>query len=330
VSLPETECGWQEVDIHPEMQCSGVHGVLMQPLPTPPTSAPYVSGPPGQFMAPRQQETSFFRVAFEGGLEVRSGAFNAPLTGWVLKPDEVFAVTEQILGMDGRVYLCLADGRGWVFDDTKLMPHDPSVVRHSCVGQTTSSTIASPYRVAPSSATHLIPPPPTHSPELLASVPAGSAPTYAMPASSGSMPGNPQACWFRVSYAGGFELRSAPFMDAPLTGVILHQYETFTVSEEVPSRDGRVYLRLADGRGWAFDDSALIPHDPCVKRGGWLSPEQATHQVVLLPTTMFPGMQAFQVTNQPRRKYPQPRGKRGGKRASKRKNAVAVGSVAGA
>lgn len=28
-------------------------------------------------------------------------------------------------------------------------------------------------------------------------------------------------------------------------------------------------LRLADGRGWAFDDSALFPHDPSVVRGYW-------------------------------------------------------------
>jgi len=30
------------------------------------------------------------------------------------------------------------------------------------------------------------------------------------------------------------------------------------------SYDGRVYLRLADGRGWVFDDTALIPEDPSV------------------------------------------------------------------
>eukprot|EP00434_Breviolum_minutum_P006246 symbB.v1.2.005511.t1/scaffold310.1/size231343/16 len=33
--------------------------------------------------------------------------------------------------------------------------------------------------------------------------------------------------------------------------------------------DGRIYLRLADGRGWAFDDSTLFPHDPSVIRGYW-------------------------------------------------------------
>lgn len=33
--------------------------------------------------------------------------------------------------------------------------------------------------------------------------------------------------------------------------------------------DGRVYLRLADGRGWAFDDTTLFPHDPAVIRGYW-------------------------------------------------------------
>ena len=47
------------------------------------------------------------------------------------------------------------------------------------------------------------------------------------------------------------------------------QNATFAASEELPQPDGRVYLRLADGRGWAFDDRALYPHDPVVVRGFW-------------------------------------------------------------
>jgi len=124
---------------------------------------------------------------------------------------------------------------------------------------------------------------------------------------------------------GGIQLRSAPFIDAPLTGMMLLQNETFSVSEEVPFSDGRVYLRLADGRGWAFDDTAFMPHDPCVKRGGWLS-SQATHQLVLLPMPTGPQMHTIPDQFPPRRKYPQPRGKRGGKRASKRKNAAVMSS----
>jgi hypothetical protein len=50
---------------------------------------------------------------------------------------------------------------------------------------------------------------------------------------------------------------------------MLHHNEIFSVSEEIQGPDGRLYLRLADGRGWAFDDSALMPNDPSVVRGRW-------------------------------------------------------------
>jgi len=42
--------------------------------------------------------------------------------------NEVFGVAETVLGEDRRVYLKLADGRGWVFDDRMLFPDDCSVV----------------------------------------------------------------------------------------------------------------------------------------------------------------------------------------------------------
>lgn len=49
----------------------------------------------------------------------------------ILQRGTVFAVSESLMGYDGRVYLRLADGRGWVFDDTALIPEDPSVVKVS-------------------------------------------------------------------------------------------------------------------------------------------------------------------------------------------------------
>merc|ERR1712118_326234 len=61
-----------------------------------------------------------------------------------------------------------------------------------------------------------------------------------------------------------------PDVDAALTGETLQHNEIFAVCEEVPCADGRIYLRLADGRGWAFDDSALLPEDPSVVRGDWM------------------------------------------------------------
>merc|ERR1719183_661728 len=91
----------------------------------------------------------------------------------------------------------------------------------------------------------------------------------------------PPMSWYRVAYLGGIMLRCSPSVDAPWTGVTLPQMEVFAVAEELPSIDGRIYLRLCDGRGWAFDDSALMPHDPSVKRGSWMAPHEAASARVL-------------------------------------------------
>lgn len=83
--------------------------------------------------------------------------------------------------------------------------------------------------------------------------------------------------WYRVAYAGGVHLRSGPSVNASLVGITLPRNEFFAVAEELASADGRIYLRLADGRGWAFDDSALMPYNPTVVRGRWVpsSPESS-------------------------------------------------------
>merc|ERR1719230_724677 len=78
-----------------------------------------------------------------------------------------------------------------------------------------------------------------------------------------------QVWWYRVSFLGGIALRNAPSVDAARTGHMLYQNETFAVRERIQGIDGRVYLLLADYRGWAFDDFALMPHDPSVVRGRW-------------------------------------------------------------
>eukprot|EP00929_Paragymnodinium_shiwhaense_P088150 TRINITY_DN4837_c0_g1_i1.p2 TRINITY_DN4837_c0_g1~~TRINITY_DN4837_c0_g1_i1.p2 ORF type:complete len:172 (-),score=22.12 TRINITY_DN4837_c0_g1_i1:371-886(-) len=75
--------------------------------------------------------------------------------------------------------------------------------------------------------------------------------------------------WCRVAYAGGVDLRSGPSVQAPKTGETLCQNATFAAAEEIMGQDSRIYLRLADGRGWAFDDSAIFPQDPSVCRGFW-------------------------------------------------------------
>jgi len=116
--------------------------------------------------------------------------------------------------------------------------------------------------------------------------------------------------WFRVAYLGGISLRCSPSVEAAWTGVTLPQYDVFAVAEELQSLDGRVYLRLCDGRGWAFDDTLLMPDDPSVKRGKWMTSCEVVDPRVLQE------LQASALTV--RRRHPQPRGKRGGKRCSRR------------
>jgi len=174
-SLPETECGWPHFDNYLEAESSATHAALGCFLLAPAMPSVLAPGPPGQLdVPPRQPTDSVFRVAYQGGVEVRSGPFSAPLTGLLLRPDEVFSVAAELQGMDGIIYLCLADGRGWVFDDTELMPFDPSVVRCAYASQQSLSPL---YQAQAPGQTLLLQPPPVYTPEVLASVPImGSTP----------------------------------------------------------------------------------------------------------------------------------------------------------
>lgn len=99
--------------------------------------------------------------------------------------------------------------------------------------------------------------------------------------------------WYRVAFAGGIALRSGPCVDSARTGCMLYQNETFAVSETLNGLDGRVYLLLADGRGWVFDDSALMPHDPSVVRGRWQpapQPAPVMPDPSVAPVAPFPAM----------------------------------------
>jgi len=109
---------------------------------------------------------------------------------------------------------------------------------------------------------------------------------------------HPITAWYRVSFLGGLALRSGPSVDAARTGAMLYQNETFAVTETLNGLDSRIYLLLADGRGWAFDDSALMPQDPSVVRGRW----QAAPVMAEPPVMPFPTMQPYtapQVWEQP-------------------------------
>eukprot|EP00746_Dinoflagellata_sp_MGD_P002202 gnl/MRDRNA2_/MRDRNA2_104258_c0_seq1.p1 gnl/MRDRNA2_/MRDRNA2_104258_c0~~gnl/MRDRNA2_/MRDRNA2_104258_c0_seq1.p1 ORF type:complete len:336 (+),score=66.66 gnl/MRDRNA2_/MRDRNA2_104258_c0_seq1:103-1110(+) len=85
--------------------------------------------------------------------------------------------------------------------------------------------------------------------------------------------------WYRVSFRGGVNIRMFPHVEAPQTGETLQHNEIFAVCEELPSPDGRIYLQLADDRGWVFDDSALLPEDPSVLRGEWMDVD--SHSVAI-------------------------------------------------
>lgn len=315
---------------------------------------------------------ALYRVSYLGGINLRCRpSVLSPGTGVCLKQHDVIEVSEEVSGLDGRIYLRLKDGRGWAFDDSKLMPQDPSVVR--CTLQSTSmgwfasdwetdaitGRLWSPGSPNPSDGQLTIPPSPTNDdvewktlyeqgpeerPQLqelavpmscpaksfhrlsgatLTSSTASGASTsedhselgtdqhddqdectqddtnrctvddgtascgscpdteydfdYALPTASWHSDGGafnpaspaPVTALYRVAYLGGVMIRSGPSVTAPTTGVRLLQNDIIAVSDEIPGSDCRIYLRLADGSGWAFDDSLLVPHDPSCVRGHW-------------------------------------------------------------
>lgn len=97
-----------------------------------PVIPPFSPALPGGFMytLQSQRSTTMYRVSNSAGVEIRTGpSFEAPMTDAALYCNEIFAVSEEVIASDGRIYLLLADGRGWVFDDSCLNSKSPSVVR---------------------------------------------------------------------------------------------------------------------------------------------------------------------------------------------------------
>jgi len=188
---------------------------------------------------------NWYIVSYLGGIEVRQEPhFDAPRTGALFNQNEVIPICEEIDGGDGRIYLRLMDGSGWIFDDSQLMPQDPSVIR--------GSWMSSPVPPAP-------PAPPAPPEASAACVLSTNAPRIAV-------------SQFRVAYLGGIRVRTAPSIESPSTGTTLMQGEVFSVAEEIQGADGRLYLRLCNQPGWAFDDSALVPQDPSAVRECWEHP----------------------------------------------------------
>ena len=64
---------------------------------------------------------------------------------------------------------------------------------------------------------------------------------------------NPGIEGLDVTYADGMMLRSVPNDFDSKTEVVLPCGESFRVSEVVQGDGGVLFLKLADGRGWAFD-----------------------------------------------------------------------------
>jgi hypothetical protein len=203
----------------------------------------------------------------------------------VLAINEIVEICEELPGSDGCIYLRLADGRGWAFDDSTLMPHDPSMVRGRW--EQSQAESASPPPLTQQSSAPALPSPP-----LLSSTPAPdwwqagqvrAAQASHLPVGAVDLQASAVATedafataqetprsWFRVAFLGGINLRTGPSIDAPLTGVTLPQNTLVSVAEEVVAEDGRLFLRICDGYSWCFDDSALIPEDPSVKRCAWV------------------------------------------------------------
>jgi hypothetical protein len=126
---------------------------------------------------------------------------------------------------------------------------------------------------------------------------------------------------YRVSHGAGVDIRKSPGFDAPKTDVTLYCNEIFAVSEEVQASDGRVYLLLADGRGWAFDDSALNPQYPSVVRGQWVPVTPGTMTSVVSPaSTLWEPMEEPMSPDATKKRR---RRRRGGVRRNKNKKSTA-------
>lgn len=119
-------CDWQPSPMVQPSPAPQQAGPVQQPMWTAP-QAPLMQPPSGP---PQINTNKYYRVAFRGGVDLlMEPTFGAMCTGVTLKHNDVIQVCQQILRDDGLVFLRLADGRGWAFDDSALNPEDPSVVQ---------------------------------------------------------------------------------------------------------------------------------------------------------------------------------------------------------
>jgi len=70
---------------------------------------------------------------------------------------------------------------------------------------------------------------------------------------------------YRVCCRTGIHLSSGPGHEFDRASAELQYGEQFAATATFPGPDQRLYLRLADGRGWAYDDAQVLPDDPSVE-----------------------------------------------------------------
>lgn len=205
----------------------------------------------------RQQPQWVCSPEFTAPINIRANPdVNGRRTEEELQPGEIFNVSEELRGDDGVLYLRLADGRGWVFDKK------PGV-GIMCVRNTGQVGMMGTGPLGSCSMPPPLPPPlPTHVPPHMHPcnpyIPPSAAqvpmpPPMVQPGPPIPPPG-PVTVWLHnPDYLAPLAIRTVPDIDGPRTGQMLMPGDVFRVCEEREGPCGILYLRLADGRGWAFN-----------------------------------------------------------------------------
>lgn len=231
-------------------------------------------------------------------------------TEFTLQPGDLFLVSQEREGADGVVYLRLADGRGWVFDrkpDNTIMCMR---VSDSLMGSTAQPFVASagvPSAAVPSpmmSPVQSCMSQPSALDGSLRSLPqaprqslAGSVQMHcpgvqvqAIPAGA-SLPRGALSQWiYSPEITALVDVRAVPDVAGQRTAHVMQPGEVFSVSEELEGRDGILYLRLADGRGWIFDRKPEAGR-MCVRHPSAPHPAMGMPPAAMAPLPA-PGMQA--------------------------------------
>lgn len=193
-------------------------------------------------------------------IDIRSSPdINGARTAEKLHPGDVFEVSEEIPSAAGVTFLRLADGRGWVFDTkpgfgTMCVRVAPAA--DEGFPQYAAAPVPTPIQAAQVTA-HVVPTAPPSFPGTTPMLP-GTLPIHSVLFPSGAP--HPSAglgpdanIWVQRYGLPSLETRAVPDIDGPRTGHLLMPGESFLVAEELMRPSGVRYLRLADGRGWAFD-----------------------------------------------------------------------------